>query len=233
MKMRTGLIDMDGTVPMIVKELTICFLALFNRQCISKAFIYLYHNGPTEVEEEEKEDKEEDEAEAFNEALIRALKYGVLSPSGIGAELKPYLQLAHAKDGLLVPEDYEENKFATRAVQEIFPQLHAVWQQSGEIGARAWVLQYAMEMFVSAEVVATEALFAGDVDEDEADHMIGESEEAESQEDQVSEDDAGQCECDFCEGMRAYDNIDLNTIQSSDPLDMLLIGSLGRALVNA
>jgi len=252
MKLRTGLLDMDTTVPEIVKQLTVCFLALFNRQCISKAFIYMYHNGPEYDDEDDVE--AEAEAAAFNDALIRALKYNTLSPNGIGAKLKPSLALAHSK-GYLEPEDYEDNKYATRAVLVIFPILCNAWQRGGELAARAWVLEYSMEMFADAQTVANEALWAEDIDEDEMEGMIGDlSDESSSIVDyldhdgEIAENETGEirtgdemeidnqeeqveCDCDLCEEMRSYDNLNLENIQSSDPLDNLMINGLKKALL--
>jgi hypothetical protein len=244
MKMRTGVLDMDFAIPEIVKKLTVCFLALFNRQCISKAFVYLYHNGPEEDEEEtgnqvaetsQDDGKIGSEENAFNQALIRSLKYGTLSPHGIGAELKPYLQLAHSK-GYLEPEDYEDNQYATRVVQEIFPQVDAEWKKNGELGAKEWVMQYCLKLFLDAELIASEAAWAGDISEN--DDMLGNVSEdqddssiIEEMEESDNNDDADTCMCDFCEEMRLYDNVDLANIKTNDPLDNLMINSLKNALL--
>lgn len=249
MKMRTGVLEMDIRVPEIVQQLTVSFLALFNRQCLSKAFLYMYHNGTNGVHADHDEDAFENsdeaaavatEVQAFDTALIRALKYGGLSPNGVGAKLKPYLQLAHAK-GYLQPEDYEDSEFATRAVQEIYPQVLAAWKAGGELAAKKWILQYSMQMLVNPELVATEAQWAGDIAEDEADAMIGASQEDDAESDAESDEgedgpDAdgpigGECDCDFCEEMRLYDHVDLAKIETSDPLDMLMIESLRNALL--
>lgn len=251
---------MDTAVPEIVKQLTVCFLALFNRQCLSKAFLYMYHNGPQLDESEDDIGGESQEnvdtvaaqtAKSFDVAMVRALKYGALSPNGVGAKLKPYLQLAHTK-GYLQPEDYEDSEFATRAVQEIYPNVLAAWKSGGELAAKKWILQYSMQMLVNPELVATEAQWAGDIDEDEVEAMIGVSHDDDSheameesieedlaEEDQadvdvdVEEDDNGDvdCDCEICVEMRLYDDVDLGKIQTNDPLDMLMIESLRNALL--
>jgi len=216
MKMQTGLLE--GGVGTAVRELTTCFLAVFNRQCLSKAFLYMYH-------------QDEEEVEAFNQAVIRGLKYGTLSPRGIGAELKPYMELAMEK-GFLAPEDYEGNAFATRAVQELYPLVHAAWQRGGEEAAKKWAFQYAMEMLTNPEAVADEALLAGDMSdaEPEQDDELEEPDDAGDDEPEESEEQATECDCEFCQEMRAFDHVDLNNLHSDDPLAALMISGLRNAL---
>jgi len=246
-----------------VKELTACLLAVFNRQCISKAFVYMFHNEPLFDDDRDEEDgddmdEEDDETaidaqESFNVALVRGMKYGVLSPNGIGAKLKPYMEKV-LQQGYLTPADYESSVFATHAVCNLYPLVHAAWQAGGESGVKQWSLAYSMEILTDPNVVVEEALLAADLNDD------GTSEGSEGEPDssienldktntdkmessvstaadavesmEESSDTDAECRCEFCVEMRSMDNIDLGQIESDDPLSRLMIASLQGAISN-
>lgn len=220
MKMRTGVLDMEPTMTIAVKELLTAFIAVFNRQCLSKGFLYLFHNNL-------------DSAPDFNESVIRGLKYGALSSNGIGAEIKPFLKLA-MEQGFLSPDDCEGNPFALKAL-DIYSQVHAEFQRGGQETASNWAFEYAMLMLTDPNVVADEALLANDIDEEMAREIYAEGEEGapgtgdESENSENS--DIDECDCEFCNEMRSFDNVDLTTISPEDPMDAWVINSLGAALL--
>ena len=156
--------------------------------------------------------------------------------------------------GYLAPKDYKKNKFAKRAV-ELYSNVHHEWQMGGEKQAQKFANDYAMLMFTDSAVVAEEALIAGDIDADEAEKITNdqdddsyvneeegsnsstgnnsqESEGNDGQEDEVNDEEekVGGCGCEFCSEMRGYDDLDLDSIVTDDPLDNLMISGLKAAL---
>jgi hypothetical protein len=188
----------------------------------------MFHNEDASgaTEDESKITPEEE----FNQAMNLAMKYAVLSANGVGAELKPYLTLAFSQ-GFLRPAQCAESDMATKVVVDIYPQVHAVWQQGGEEAAKTFIVDYAMQMLTDPDVVAEEALLAGDMDDDEsADDSRAESMDDDQDDDGAGDGEDGTCNCDFCVEMRAMDLIDLSTIESSDPLDRMMIQGLASVL---
>lgn len=237
--MRSGLVSPDGGLSLAVKELLYCFIAIFNRQCISKAFLYMFHNGL-------------ESAEDFNAAIIKGLKYGSLSQNGVGAKLKPHLQLAFSQ-GFLTKKDCRDSPYAERAL-ELYIQVHSAWQNGGEDQVKLFVEEYAMSMLEDPAAIAQEALLAGDVDEEEAeviandtiDEALDAQGEGSEEEEEDDEEPLGkrpeccgertnigfvdECECDVCTEMRAFDELDMDSLHSDDPLENLMISGLRNAL---
>lgn len=94
-----GTVELDDTR----KSLLQAFFAIFWRRHMITATIYQHHNP------------EVSNSDASRISLI----FNVMTQTGIGAQLKPFIMLALEK-GYLEPEDYQGNLWATRAV-ELFP----------------------------------------------------------------------------------------------------------------
>lgn len=236
MRMATGTGDLTGggsvaeSLPM--KKLLLCFIAVYERQILCRAFTYMFHN---QLEDED----------AFNSSVKRSLVYSTLSPLGIAAELRPYLQHAQAL-GYLLPDDCNDNPFALRALS-LYPRVHEAWTRltvneqgdlapAGEAGARSWVLEYVFQMLTDSNAVAEEALLAGDVDDDvEEEENSQEEENSRDADDSMSEEDDEpleevECTCDFCEEMRSYDTLDLNSLNPTESLDRIIVQGMRKAL---
>src|SRR3990170_6170010 len=225
MNMATGMAeptlasDINGALAL--QKLLLCFIAVYERQVLCRAFTFMFHNYLEGQED-------------FDTCVNQSLKYNTLSPHGIACTLRPYLHLAYQK-GYLTPEDCEESAFAARVIQ-LFPSVHAKWEEAGEKGAREWIMEYVFEMLTDPQVVAEEALLAGDVSEErgssgsDASSDGGEGQDVVSMEEEEQEETPFQCMCDFCEEMRSYDIINLDAIQSKDPLDAIIINGMKKAL---
>lgn len=242
--MRTGLLDTGDVLPVSSKELLICFMCVFYRQCFSKAFLFSYHNGIEDIN-------------GFNDAIIRGLKYGSLSANGVGAKIKPFVALAMQK-GYLTNKDCKESAFATKALA-IYPTVHQVFLTGGEAAAKGFALSYGLEMLQADEfVLAEEAQLAGDLVDDEEeeqedsadcleqikdsapaesitslenanDAAAGKDEEKDEQS-ESEEEEIGECDCDFCVEMRGYDDLDLANLESADPFQQIMVSGLLLAL---
>lgn len=223
MKMQTGMAEtVDTTINQVaLQKLLLCFVAVYERQVLSKTFTYMHHNGC------------EDE-DAFNDTLKRSLKFSTLSPIGIAAVLRPYLSHAYA-EGVLLESDCDNNAFALKALS-LFPQVHTQWERGGQAGARQWVMQYVFEMLSSTQAVMDEAIMAGDVDPPAADgegaNGADEEMEVDDDEEEWDSEEVEECICDLCEEMRAYDEVDLDSIQPEPgSLDAIIINGMKRALL--
>ena len=223
--------------PAMMGQILLCFLAVYERQVLCRAFTYMYHNYL---------ESEED----FDKCTILSLKYSTLSPHGIAVVLRPYLQLAMGQ-GFLTPEDCEDNVFAYR-VHSLFPSVYKEWKTKGEEAAQAMVMKYVFEILTDPIVATQEALLAGDVDQDEDDQDVDQDEDdqdvdqdeddqdADQDKDDQGGDDQGddqdedqddfECLCDFCEEFRSFDTVNLNDINPSDPIDAVIINGMKKAL---
>lgn len=236
MRMQTGI--MEGLAgqqhPVAVRELMMCFLTVFNRQCLSKAFVFMFHQepdleAPEDPEEEVDPEVAEKTTEAFNQAVLRGMKYGTLSPNGIGAHLKPYLELAISQ-GFLAKKDYRDSPLVTHAVEVLYPQVHAAWQVGGEAAAQEWSLKHCMDMFLDPEAVNDDAVLAGDVSDVASDDDEESANVSEDEEDLEEDETAGGCQCEMCIEMQSMDSVDLDALDPVDPLDRLLLESLRNAV---
>jgi hypothetical protein len=84
--------------------------------------------------------------------------------------------------------------------------------------------------------VTEEALLAGDVDADSVENsQEGEDNSQEASDDEDEKDDDEpleevECTCDFCEEMRSYDGLDLNSLNPTESLDKIILNGMRKAL---
>lgn len=209
--MSTGLGEAVVPQDVAMQKLLLCFIVVYERQILSRAFTYMFHNDSA--------------PEEFDNCMHLSMKFSTLSPNGIAAELRPYLQKAHAQ-GYLEPEDCD-NAFSKCAI-DLFPKIHAEWDSKGEVVAKKWAMSHVFQLLTDPNAVAEEALLAGDVDEWESGELEEPSLEEQSEE-QESEEDY-ECTCDLCEEMRTYATVDLDALETSDPLDRIIIEGMKKAL---
>lgn len=235
--MQTGMAEVpDATINAVaLQKLLICFMAVYQRQILSRAFVYMFHNN--------EEDNEEGQ---FGKAVRRGLKYSTLSPNGIAARLRPYILHAYS-EGLLTEEECDNDPFALKALS-LFPEVHQAWEYAGETGAKKWCMEYVFELLSSSDAVAEEALLGGDMsigedhddeydgsDNGDADDGNNNHDGNNTHDDDIAtgdedSDEVGQCSCTICEEMRGFDDIDVDAIPAGEGLDAIIINGMKHAL---
>jgi hypothetical protein len=145
--------------------------AIFWRRVMLTATIYQHHNPDV----------------SNSDASRVSLIFNTTSPTGIGVQLKPFLLLALEK-GYLEPEDYQNNLWATRAV-ELFPKaLKAVQTDT--------TLEFIKEYVMTIGVI---------ISEEDEDAIEEELQQLSDKENPTKKSKIESCSCFFCELMREFD----------------------------
>jgi len=123
-KMRTGMSDDD--VNDNIKTFLLVFMAIIWRRVWITSLIYSNHNNIS----------------LSRGVVLKALKYNIFSPTGIGNTLKPYIIRA-VKDGFLMPDFYEKNIYASRAVK-LYKSAHEIIKKRNRSEEIKFLKRYAI-----------------------------------------------------------------------------------------
>lgn len=157
-KLRSGTVGVgvDGGKGVAVAELAACVMAVYMRQVISKSFVFMHHNDLESFAD-------------FNKAMSMSMAYAIVSKSGVGNLLKPYLEIAREK-GCLKPEQVKDNKYGER-VLALYPNAHAAYMSGGEDGLVKWALDYSYVLLEDEQAVLEEAIFGDDFNPNDIDDI--------------------------------------------------------------
>lgn len=108
--MKTGL--KSDEISIEKQAFVLSFLAIIWRRVLITVYIYCQHNS----------------VPISSNVVLKCLKYNILSPTGIGNTLKPYLSKA-LDVGFLMPEDYRGNVYAERAVK-LFNETYTILKRN-------------------------------------------------------------------------------------------------------
>lgn len=153
--MPVGLSQISPTAQVLI----ICYLAIFCRRSLVEAYLYEYHHTP--------EVRRNEAFEIGVQAISRATKFNLLSEDGLGARLKPLIELTIEHDGMVTPEDHNNDHYAMRAA-EIFPEIQRVFKLGGVPLATAMSVKYATAFMNDPSLLEDEDE-PDDVNSDDAD----------------------------------------------------------------
>lgn len=126
-KMKTGIAAPDEPSDNI-KTFILVFMAIIWRRVWITTLIYSDHN----------------EIKISKDIILKSLKFNIYSTAGIGNTLKPFIVKA-LKDGFLMPSDYKQNLYATRAIK-LYKPAHDVIKMKNRDEEIKFIKEYALKV---------------------------------------------------------------------------------------
>ncbi len=204
-----------------LKTFVLVFMAVIWRRVWITTTIYCEHNNK----------------DLSKEILLKCLKYNILSNSGIGNTLKPYIKIAFT-DGFIMPQVYKKNLYATRAVMMYKEALGIVKQHNPDL-QRKFIKDYALSIFhLDVIKVSESANEIRDTIDNTLDNDTSDSDTSDSDSDNdlsvpttldfrfgVDRNENNKCDCKLCILINSWDiNIDL--VYSEDPFQNIIMNGL-------
>ncbi len=199
-----------------LRTFALVFMAVIWRRVWITTTIYCEHNNK----------------DLSKEILLKCLKYNILSDSGIGNTLKPYIKIAFT-DGFIMPQVYKKNLYATRAIMMYKEALGIVKQHDPDL-QRKFVKDYALSIFHLDVTKVTES--AAEI-RDTIDNTF-DSSDTNSSDDDLSVpttlsfglgsdrvNNSDMCKCKLCTLVNAWD-INIALVYSEDPFQNIIMNGL-------
>ena len=127
-KMKTGLSIPDEPSDNMKTFIFVFMCIIWRRVWITTA-IYCEHNN----------------IDLTKDVVLKALKYNIFSNAGIGNTLRPYIVKA-LTDGFLMPQFYEKNIYATRAVK-LYKPAYSIIKANNREDELKFLKEYALSIF--------------------------------------------------------------------------------------
>lgn len=197
-KMKTGIASPDEPSDNI-KTFILVFMTIIWRRVWITTAIYCKHNN----------------INICKNIVLKALKFNIFSNAGIGHTLKPYITKA-LKDGFLMPQFYNKNIYATRAVKLYGPAYKVIKSRD-----RTEEIKFLKDYTLS--------IFDNNIDEERKDtlELVGNTDNDNNNTDNTEEPfiPIDKCKCKMCELVDSWDiNVDL--IYSDDPYQNIIMKGL-------
>lgn len=227
--MRTGLVIPDEP-SLNIKTFLLAFMAIVWRRVWITTVIYCEHNR----------------LKLSSDVVLKCLKFNIFSEAGIGNTIKPYIIKAF-KDGFLMPQFYEKNIYASRAVK-LYKKAFEIVKLKNEKLETEFIKEYALSIFDTDEKNVTEVAEETNDAVNNINNPTNDNSDSIDSTDNSSDNEniyfrtneefrtfskimelPEKCKCKMCEIVDSWD-VNIELIYSEDPFRKVIMKGLSLAL---
>lgn len=184
-----------------LRTFVLVFMSVIWRRVWITTTIYCEHNG----------------LELNKDIILKCLKYNIMSDTGIGNTLKPYIKVAF-KDGFIMPSLYRKNLYATRAIM-MYKDAYEIVKKHDPNLETEFIKDYALSIFKLEPKQVSESA-------SEIQDTIKEANQLDSDTDSdKSQSEMDKCNCRLCDLINAWD-INMSLVYSDDPFQNIIMTGL-------